>query len=92
MVTNRVLEDALEKNRKLIRGAVAVFFGKFHHGVLDDVERRFLVANSEHRLFEGASFRGGKKVRQFALAGQNRDPWGGRWDYLWNTGDEQLQS
>ena len=39
---------------------------------LADVERRLLVATSEHRLLEGASFGGGKKIRQFALTGQNR--------------------
>jgi hypothetical protein len=43
-VQDAVGQDALEKHRQLGDGLVAVVFRQLHHAVLDDVQRRFVVA------------------------------------------------
>jgi hypothetical protein len=35
---------------------VAITLGEFHHGILDDVESRMIVAYCEQSLFIGAPF------------------------------------
>ena len=42
----------MEEQRQLRRGALTVLLGKPQHGVLHDIERRFLFANREHSLLE----------------------------------------
>ena len=56
MVVDGVLQDALEQHRQLAGWLVGVFLGQLEHRVLNDVERRVLVADGEHRLLEGAPF------------------------------------
>lgn len=52
VVADGILHDAVEKQRQLGDRAVAVLFRQPQHGILDDVERRFLLAQREYRLLE----------------------------------------
>ena len=54
-----------EQRRQFLGGAVAIAFRKAQHRVLDDVERRLLVAHGENGLLEGAPLDAGEERRQF---------------------------
>ena len=56
VIVNRVLQDALEQHRQFFGRLSSVLLGEFEHRILDDVERRILVADGEERLLERASF------------------------------------
>ena len=61
-IADRVLQDALEEHRELVIRTVAVFLGQLEHGILDDIERGFLVMHCEHGLLEGPAFDGFQKA------------------------------
>jgi hypothetical protein len=65
-----VLQDALEQHRQFRRWPRCVFFGEFHHRVLDDVQRELLVAHRKKHLLECATLDGREKVRQFLARSQ----------------------
>ncbi|MDX9943924.1 MAG: hypothetical protein RBS35_03915, partial [Azonexus sp.] len=71
-ITNRVLQDALKEHRELFFRAVAVFFREFHHGILNDVQGVFFVADSEQGLLEGTSFNAFKEQGELVRRGQRR--------------------
>src|ERR1043166_1988800 len=79
MIVDGVLKDALEQHRQLGRRATAVLLGELQHGVLDDVERRILVADREKRLLEGATLDLREKGRQFR-SGSHGASASGRYD------------
>jgi hypothetical protein len=64
---DRVLENSVEKQGQFGRRLVRILFGKLEHRVLDDVQRRFLVADGEFRVFEGAALDFGEERRHFLL-------------------------
>ena len=59
-----------QQQRQFFGRPVAVFFGEFHHRVLDDVQGRFIIAYGVHRLLVSAALYLRQKVRQFLGAGQ----------------------
>ena len=64
------LQDALKQQGQLRTGAVAVAVSELEHRVLNDVQRRVVVADSENGLFEGATLDSRKEVTQFVFASQ----------------------
>ena len=81
MVVDRVLQDPLEQHRQLGRRLFRIFLGELQHRVLDDVERRVLVADGEHRLLEGATLDLRQKCRNFGGGGQDASRWSFGGDY-----------
>src|SRR4029079_724992 len=53
-VADRVLQDALEEERQLGGGPVAIELGELQHRVLRDVERCFVIPDGIDRLLESA--------------------------------------
>ena len=45
-------------------------FGQFHHAVLNDIERRLVVADMKDSSFERAFFYANQKVRKFFVRSQ----------------------
>ena len=77
MIVDRVLQDALEQHRQLGGRFISIFLGQLEHGVLDDVERRVVVAHGEHRLLERAPLDFCEERRYFLVRGQLRgSEWG----------------
>src|SRR5712691_6046692 len=73
-VADRVLHDAMEQQRQLGGGAVAVFFGEPEHRILHDVERRFLVAHGEYGLLERSPLDALEERRKLAAGCQGQPP------------------
>ena len=84
MIPDAILQNPLEQHRELAGRTITIFFGQLHHGVLDDIQRRFLVAQRIRCLPERAPFDGNQKIGQFAGSSQegflkkNRGLEGGR--------------
>jgi hypothetical protein len=70
MVVDRILKDSLEQERQLGRGTVGIFLGQLEHRVLDDVERRVVVANGELRVLERPPLDAGEEGRDFLRSRQ----------------------
>jgi hypothetical protein len=69
-IPDRVLHDAMEEQRKLLRGPIPVLLREPQHRVLHDIERRLLVADGEYGLFERAPLDALEKRRQLAAGCQ----------------------
>ena len=70
MISDRTLQDPLENERQLGRRARAVLVRQPQHRILDDIERRVLVADGEECVFVSAPLGAGEKIRQFFFGGQ----------------------
>src|SRR5438132_4694708 len=66
IVADRVLHDAVEEQRQLGRGTIAVLLREPQHRVLHDVECGFVLAHREHRLLECAPLDALQKRRKLA--------------------------
>jgi hypothetical protein len=64
MVMDRVLQDPMEDQRQLRGRSIRIFLRQLEHRILDDVERRVLVADSVHRLLERAALDLGEERRK----------------------------
>src|SRR5450631_2622565 len=70
MVANRILENTLEEEGQFRGGLRRVLVGELEHRVLDDIERRLVVAHREHALLEGAPLHGSEEIGQLLRRGQ----------------------
>jgi hypothetical protein len=73
-IAYRVLENPLEKQGQFCRRPCGILFRKTQHRVLDDVQRRVLVANRELGLFEGPPLDAGEEIREFIARSQGTSP------------------
>ena len=62
--------DALEQQGQLRRRAVGVLLRQPDHGVLNDVQRRVIVAHGVHRALEGALLDVLEEIREFFVGRQ----------------------
>jgi hypothetical protein len=72
VVVNRILQDTLEEHRQFVGRLFRIFLRQLEHRILDDVVRRMLVTDREHRLFECAPLDFREKHRNFLVSGQKR--------------------
>jgi len=70
-IEGRVGENALEQQGEFGDTFVAVMLTKFHHAVLNNIKRGFLVSHMVERAFEGSFFNADQKVREFLFGGQS---------------------
>jgi len=70
VISNCVLQNALEQHGQLFSRFVAVFVRQFQHSFLQNVKRSILVTQGELRLSEGSALDGGQKIRKFGSCGQ----------------------
>ena len=55
-VQRRVGEDPLKQHWQFLRRFFSVMLCQFHHAVLNDVERGFIIPDMVERAFEGTLF------------------------------------
>ena len=67
IVVRCILQDTLKQKGQFGRRPVAVFFGELDHRILNDVERRVVVAHGVDRLLERASFDARQKIGEFLV-------------------------
>jgi hypothetical protein len=70
VIAYRILQYALEQQRQLFRGPIAILFRQSHHGILHDIQRRMIVAHGVSSLFESAPLDLDQKVGKFPLGSQ----------------------
>ena len=70
MIAHRVLQNALKQHWQFPRWPRRIFFGEFHHRVLDDVQCGVFVSHGVHRAFEGAFLDADQEVGEFFVGGQ----------------------
>ena len=62
MITDGILQNALEQHRQFLGRFVAVFFRELEHRILNDVQRRVIVAHGKNRMFICAALDAAEKL------------------------------
>ena len=62
MITNGILQNALEQHWQFLGRFVAIFFRQLEHGVLNDVQCGVIVSHGKYRMFECAALNAAEKL------------------------------
>lgn len=57
----------VKQHGELFGRFVAIVLCQFHHALLNDIQRRFVIAHMVHRPFEGALFHAFQKFGEFEV-------------------------
>lgn len=52
MITDGILQNALEQHRQFLDRLVAIFFRQLEHRVLNDVQSNVIIAHGKYRMLE----------------------------------------